>query len=201
MPVRRSIRSSAEETTMRPRGGRGDSGPMDAMTTQHDELRTRPRLGRYRIDTGRSTVAFRSRHLFGLATVRGTFTIRTGVVDVAEPLAESAVHVDIDAASFHTGNDHRDGDVRSARFLDADRHPVLTFRTEAVDATTLTGVLGVRDVQRPVTVPVELADVSPGAFTVRATARIDRTAFGITAARGLAGRFVDLTMEVRCVRT
>jgi polyisoprenoid-binding protein YceI len=43
--------------------------------------------------------------------------------------------------------------------------------------------------------------VSGGSFTVRATARIDRTEFGITAARGLAARHLDLTVEAQCTRT
>jgi polyisoprenoid-binding protein YceI len=38
-------------------------------------------------------------------------------------------------------------------------------------------------------------------FTVRASTRIDRTEFGVTAYRGVAGRYLDMTMEVRCVRT
>jgi hypothetical protein len=35
---------------------------------------------------------------------------------------------------------------------------------------------------------------------VRATTRIDRTEYGVTAARGLAARHLDVTVEVRCVR-
>ena len=31
--------------------------------------------------------------------------------------------------------------------------------------------------------------------------RIDRAEFGVTAYRGVAGRYLDMTMEVRCVRT
>ncbi len=38
----------------------------------------------------------------------------------------------------------------------------------------------------------------PGA---RASTRIDRTEFGVTAYRGAAGRYLDMTVEVRCVRT
>ena len=38
----------------------------------------------------------------------------------------------------------------------------------------------------------------PGA---RASTRIDRTEFGVTAYRGVAGRYLDITVEVRCVRT
>ncbi len=36
--------------------------------------------------------------------------------------------------------------------------------------------------------------------TARAATPIDRTDFGVTAARELADRFLDLTIEVRCER-
>ena len=94
------------------------------------EAQVIPRPGRYEIDTSCSAVTFRTRHLFGLAPVRGSFTIRAGTIDVAEPLADSSVHVQIDPASFRTGNGQRDGTVRSERLLDTDRYPVITFRSE-----------------------------------------------------------------------
>ena len=37
-----------------------------------------PRPGRYDIDTSYSSVTFRTRHLFGLAPVHGSFAIRNG---------------------------------------------------------------------------------------------------------------------------
>jgi polyisoprenoid-binding protein YceI len=43
------------------------------------EAQVTPRPGRYEIDTSCSAVTFRTRHLFGLAPVRGSFTIRAGV--------------------------------------------------------------------------------------------------------------------------
>jgi hypothetical protein len=63
------------------------------------ETQVIPRPGRYEIDTSCSAVTFRTRHLFGLAPVRGSFAIRAGTVDVAEPLAGSSVYVQIDPAS------------------------------------------------------------------------------------------------------
>jgi polyisoprenoid-binding protein YceI len=39
-----------------------------------------------------------------------------------------------------------------------------------------------------------------GTFATRATARIDRTEYGVTAMRGLAGRYLDVTVQVQCVR-
>ncbi len=63
------------------------------------EAQVTPEPGRYEIDTSCSAVTFRTRHLFGLAPVRGSFTIRAGTIDVAEPPADSSVHVHIDPAS------------------------------------------------------------------------------------------------------
>ncbi|MBX6388997.1 MAG: YceI family protein [Frankia sp.] len=173
-----------------------------------------PEPGRYRIDPASSVIRFRTRHVFGLLPVRGTFAIRSGTIDIAEPVVQSSVHVEIEAASFHTGNAVRDAAVRSARFLDADRYPVMTFVSERLDDLTLPGMLTIRGVTRPADAtvqdvvlqdlagegPVGQPAVPPRRFTARATARIDRTEFGVTASRGMAGSRLDLSMEITCVR-
>ena len=91
--------------------------------------------------------------------------------------------------------------VRSERLLDADRYPVITFRSEGVDGLALTGTLTVRNVTMPVTLSIEQTAVRARWFNARASMRIDRTEFGVTAYRGMAGRYLDMTIEVRCVRT
>ena len=169
--------------------------------TSTPEAQAIPRPGRYEIDISSSTVTFRTRHLFGLAPVRGSFAIRAGTIDVGEPLARSSAFVQIDAASFRTGHGQRDDQVCSERLLDTDRYPVITFRSESVDGLALTGTLTVRNVTMPVTLSIEQTAVRARWFTARASARIDRTEFGVTAYRGMAGRYLDMTMEVRCVRT
>jgi polyisoprenoid-binding protein YceI len=170
------------------------------METTRDHAAVTPQLGRYEIDTSSSTVRFRTRHLFGLAPVRGTFTVRTGMADIAEPLAGSRIYAEIDAASFRTRSGQRDGNVRSPSFLDADRYPVMSFSSEHIDGQSLTGTLTVCGVSRPVRLAVEQPALAGESFTVRATTRIDRFDFGVTASRGLAGRYLDMTLEVRWVR-
>jgi polyisoprenoid-binding protein YceI len=172
-------------------------------TTINDDAVQVPRAGRYAIDSRGSTIAFRSRHLFGVAPVRGTMAISQGVVEVADPITDSSVQVEIDTTSFHTGSRHRDGDVRSARFLNAARYPSMTFTSERLDRSnghwTLTGTLIVRDVARPVSLAIEQSAVQPGtasSFVVYATTRIDRTDFGLTAARGMAGRHLDVSLRI-----
>jgi len=172
------------------------------MQTEPAVIATTPQPGHYDIDPGRSRVTFATRHLFGLGRVRGSFAVRGGSADVADPIAASAVYAEIETASFRTKNPARDGSVLSRRFLDPAGHPVMTFRSDRIEAggQVVTGTLTVRGTSRPVTLTITRCEVSRGSFTARATARIDRTEFGITAARGLAARYLDLTMEVQCTR-
>jgi polyisoprenoid-binding protein YceI len=179
-------------------------------------IATTPQPGHYDIDPDRSRVTFATRHLFGLGRVKGSFAIRGGTADVADPIAASAIYAEIETASFRTKNRQRDHSVLSPRFLDPAGHPVMTFRSDQIEvepsggsrgvvppgqqAQALTGTLTVRGTARPVTLTVTRCEVSRGSFTARATARIDRTEFGITAARGLAARYLNLTMEIQCTR-
>ena len=172
------------------------------MQTESAVIETAPQPGHYNIDPDRSRVTFVTRHLLGLGRVRGGFAIRGGTVDIADPIAASAIHAEIETASFRTRNRQRDDSVLSPRFLDPAGHPVMTFRSDRIEAAgqRLAGTLTVRGTTRPVTLTVTGCEVSCGSFAARATARIDRTEFGITAARGLAARYLDLTVEVQCTR-
>lgn len=173
---------------------------MDGMETSREHTVTSPPLGRYDVDPTRSTVRFRTTHLFGLGKVDGTFGVRSGTVEVAEPLSGSRVRAEVDAASFHTGSAQRDRTVRSATFLDTDRYPVLTFVSERIDGGSITGQLTVREVTGPVTLTVQESGSTADGFRVVATTRVDRLEFGVTGSRGMTGRYLDLTVEAVCVR-
>ena len=87
------------------------------------------------------------------------------------------------------------------RLDQTERYPLITFRSESVDGLALTGTLTVRNVTMPVTLSIEQTAARARWFNARASTRIDRTEFGVTAYRGMAGRYLDMTIEVRCVRT
>ena len=97
----------------------------------------------HQLNPAASTVTFATRHMFGLAPVKGTFRLVSGQITIANPVTSSTVSAVIDAASFATGNPQRDKDVKSARFLHVRDHPQITFRsTELVrdgDAWRLRG--------------------------------------------------------------
>jgi polyisoprenoid-binding protein YceI len=174
------------------------------MTTMTSHAVTIPATGEYRIDPARTTVTFATRHVLGLAPVRGTFPLRGGHIRVAEPLEDSTVRATIDAAGFYSGTAARDATVTSATYLDAARHPDIVFASTALgrdaDGWVLAGTLTVRGVTRPVPVRVHELSTVGSVLRVRASARVDRHEFGITAGRGITGRRITLTLDVFAAR-
>jgi polyisoprenoid-binding protein YceI len=116
----------------------------------------------WHIDQSHSEIQFSAKHLM-ISTVRGRFNSYTGTIEADEqnPTA-AAVNVQIDASSLVTGDEKRDGHLRSPDFLDVEQFPYLTFkstRVEHIDDShgKLIGDLTIRDVTREVTLDVEYA--------------------------------------------
>jgi len=175
------------------------------VSSQHLDV---PSPGRYRIDPARSTVAIRTRHLFGLGPVRATLALRDGLIQVTAPPEASTVQARFAASTFHSGNPARDAAVLSPRLLGAEAYPSLSFTsTELVQPQdqeqgqwSLRGELEVRGVTR--LVEARVGAVEAGGATFRATAQvsIDRYDFGITAYRGLAARRLTVDLAITAER-
>jgi polyisoprenoid-binding protein YceI len=138
--------------------------------------------GTWRVDPERSEVGFAARSMWGLTTVRGAFgscqgTLILGAGAVSGDLA-------IDATSLDTGNRRRDRHLRSPDFLDAERHPRISFRL--ADLTTgdgelaVAGTLRIGDGDTQVELPVEVEQIPGDAVRLRARATISRAAAGVT---------------------
>jgi polyisoprenoid-binding protein YceI len=159
-----------------------------------------PPAGHYHLDPRRSTIAFRTRHMFGLGRVQGSFALRGGELTVADPATGSTVQAEIDTDSFTTGNSARDRVVRSRTYLDTENYPVMRFvsedLTENGDRWTLIGILSVRETRGPVRLEIDRCAVDSAELRLRATTRIDRTEFAITAQPGMTGRYLDLVLDV-----
>ena len=168
------------------------------MNTTSNQQITLPPAGTYTIDTAASKISFDTKHLFGLGAVRDVFPIRSGTVQVTDPVADSSIRVEVDAAGVDSANPGRDKQVRAKGLLDTANHPTIVFAAGVGVGSTLTGTLTVRDVTRPITLQIQQVSVQEGAFTARATTTVDRYEFGVLAKKGLAARMLDLTVEVRC---
>jgi polyisoprenoid-binding protein YceI len=120
--------------------------------------------GTWRIDPGHSEITFSVRHM--MTTVRGVFTEFGGRIDIAEDAFASAAHGEVMIDSIDTRNAERDDLIRSARILDAENHPRMTFATSSVAPArtgrrarhpryTVEGELTIRGVTRPVSLLTE----------------------------------------------
>ena len=115
--------------------------------------------GDYVLDPAHTRIGFSARHAM-VTKVRGAFHEFEGIayVDADNP-ADSSVRVTIQSASLTTGNDQRDGHLRSADFFDVAAYPQITFVSTDVkrDGTdwTITGDLTINEVTKPIAVAFE----------------------------------------------
>jgi polyisoprenoid-binding protein YceI len=150
-------------------------------------------VGTWVIDPAHSSIDFSVRHLM-VSKVRGQFETFSGYITVA-PDGTPAVTAEIDVTSLNTGNEQRDGHVKSADFFDAANHPVARFASTSVrpngEAYLLDGNLTIKGVTRPVSLNLEFNGVSPGqgygeVSGYEASVVLNRKDFGID---------IDLPME------
>jgi len=115
--------------------------------------------GDYVLDPSHTRIGFSARHAM-VTNVRGQFDAFEGAahIDSVDPAA-STVSVTIKAASVTTGQEQRDGHLKTADFFDVENHPDITFVSTAVERDgsdwSITGDLTIKTVSHPVTVAFE----------------------------------------------
>jgi len=139
--------------------------------------------GTWTLDPAQSTVTLKSKSMWGLVPVKGTFTQVEGAGTVS-PAGEVTGQITVAAASVDTKNARRDKHLRSKDFFLADEHPSITFAvaklTPAADGVTVEGTLTVRDRSNPVTLTAAATPVAGGAVALDATVEVDRSQYGLT---------------------
>lgn len=145
----------------------------------------------YSIDPAHSNAQFTVRHMM-ISNVRGGFRKVTGTILYdPENLSASSVDATIDAASINTGDEQRDGHLKSADFLDVEHFPTITFKSKSVardgdDEVKIAGDLTIHGVTREVVLKAEgptpeskdpFGNVRIG---ISASTKIKRGDFGLT---------------------
>ena len=167
---------------------------------------TIPPAGAYRIDPARTTISLASTHMFGTGKVAATFALREATLTVGDPATATTLHAVIDAASFASDNSTRDQHVQRPNMLHSAKFPDITVdaqsATRASDGTwTAPATITARGSAAPATLTLgSLEETGTGEVVLRASVRVDRYAHGITARKGLAGRWMDLTITATAVR-
>ncbi|GGY80452.1 YceI family protein [Streptomyces nitrosporeus] len=116
--------------------------------------------GTYTIDPAHSSIGFTVRHAM-VTNVRGSFGEHEGtlVLDGSDP-ANSSASIDVRIASVDTGIADRDGHLVSGDFFDAEKFPLMSFRSTRAeqlggDSYRITGDLTIKDVTRPLSIDLE----------------------------------------------
>ena len=180
-------------------------------------------MARWFFEPGHTAAEFCVRHMM-VTHVRGHFKNVHGTLefDANHPEASFA-NVKIDARSIWTGEPDRDVHLRSADFLDVERHPEILFASETVrvlspNETLFSGALTIRGVTKPVVLDVHYLgqwetpwwedgmDKGPKTRAgFLATARVDRHDFGVSwnspLARGgvIVGHEVLITIDAEAI--
>lgn len=163
----------------------------------------------YTIDKVHSSVAFSVRHL--VSRTSGTFNDFAGTIqyDPAHP-EKAQVEATIQVSSIDTGNEKRDGHLKSADFFDAAKFSTITFKSTKAqkkgDLLLITGDFTMHGVTKEVTLPVEVLGTGAHPRNKAPIAGFDsqivlkRSDYGVNSWTDMAGVLgdevkVSLTME------
>ncbi|MEV5605963.1 YceI family protein [Streptomyces sp. NPDC052299] len=139
---------------------KSDDAAAAATTTADVDPALAALTGDYTIDPAHSSIGFTVRHAM-VTNVRGSFAEHAGSLklDGSNP-ANSTASIDVKIASVDTGIKDRDGHLVSGDFFDAEKFPLMTFRSTSAeqlggDKYRVTGDLTIKDVTRPLAIDLE----------------------------------------------
>ncbi|WP_306318784.1 MULTISPECIES: YceI family protein [unclassified Streptomyces] len=125
--------------------------------------------GEYTVDPAHTTLGFVARHAM-VTNVKGGFSDFTGSLhlDGSDP-AKSTASFDVQMSSISTGNDDRDGHLKSADFFKIDEFPTMTFRSTSAESLggddyRITGDLTILGTTKPISIDLEFNGVAKDPF-------------------------------------
>jgi polyisoprenoid-binding protein YceI len=164
----------------------------------------------YRVEPSLTTAEFVATQ-FGVFRARGHFARMSGRI-AYDPLASSSsVDFDLAASSVTTGWSARDAFIRGEDMFDAERHPVIRFRSTRLTfaqgkPARIDGELTLRGVTRPMSLTIARFDCGKAredgheVCNAEVSGIIHRSEFGMDALVPLVGDGVELRFVVTAVR-
>jgi polyisoprenoid-binding protein YceI len=139
---------------------------------------------KWAIDATHTQIEFKVKHLM-LTTVTGSFQKYAAEIEADDDTFNRAsINFLADVNSISTGNEQRDGHLKSPDFFDAAAFPEIKFTATKFESGKLTGNLTIKDVTKLVTLDVELNGIAkdPWGQTkagFEITGKISRKEFGL----------------------
>lgn len=176
-----------------------------------------PTATTWKIDPAHSAAEFKVKHMM-ISNVKGKFTGIDGQLTLDDAnVTLSAIQASIPVASLSTGDEQRDGHLKSADFFDAEQFPTLGFKSTGVEKTgadelAVTGELTMHGITKSVTFAVD-GPSAPGKdpwgnlrIGLSATTKINRKDFGLTwnaaleTGGVLVGEDVAITLDIQFIK-
>lgn len=162
---------------------------------------------KWALDAAHSEIQFKVKHMM-IATVTGSFKVfQAEVTTEGEDFSTAQIAFSAETASVDTGNEQRDGHLRSADFFDSEQFPTINFSggklsAKGDDEFKLTGELSIRGVSLPVTLDAEFGGVgvdpwgnTKAGFTL--SGKINRKDWGLNWNAALEAGGVLVSEDVR----
>lgn len=138
----------------------------------------------WKIDPAHSEFGFKVKHLM-ISTVSGEFENFDATVETnGDDFTNANVNVEVQVDSVNTKNSDRNNHLKSDDFFNAEKYPVITFKSKSFDGETLVGDLTIRDVTKEVALDTEFNGIviDPYGQTkagLELTGEINRKEFGL----------------------
>jgi polyisoprenoid-binding protein YceI len=178
------------------------------METKNVKTETKTKWG---VDTAHSEVGFKIKHLM-VANVRGTFREYDGsIYTTGDDFTTAEIDFWINAASINTGEEKRDGHLRSPEFFDVEKFKEISFtgntmqKKDETGRFSLFGELTMKDVKKRIELDVDFGGFvkdpwgnQKAVFTV--TGKINRKDWGLNwnAAMETGGVLVGEDVWITC---
>jgi len=142
------------------------------------------------LDPTHSEIGFKIKHLM-ITNVSGNFNkFEVKAETKGDDFSNAKIGVDIEVDSINTNNSQRDAHLRTADFFEADKHPLISFRSTNIqkldeETYTLSGNLTIKETTKPVKLALEFGGVTKdpygnykAGFSV--SGKINRHDFGVS---------------------
>jgi polyisoprenoid-binding protein YceI len=108
------------------------------------------------LDPTHSEVHFKVKHLM-ITNVTGSFKVLNATAQADEKFSNAKVSFTADVNSVDTGNEQRDGHLKSGDFFDNEKHPQISFESTNYNAAEgkINGNLSMKGITKPVSFEVE----------------------------------------------
>jgi polyisoprenoid-binding protein YceI len=120
---------------------------------------------KWALDPTHSELQFKVKHLM-ITTVTGNFKSFTAEVETeGEHFDTAKINFSADISSIDSGNEQRDGHLKSADFFEAEKFSTITFASTKLEKKDeenylLHGNLTIKGISKPVTIPTEFGGIA-----------------------------------------